>query len=151
MRYFKVAKDWADWSKDPSTKIGAVSVCEIGDDPISHGYNGFPRGIKDTPERLENREVKYKLVVHGEHNCILNAGRKGVPLKGSKLFVYGLPVCHQCAGPVIQSGITEVYMQFGDVPDRWKDSYDLAIEMFDEVGIKYHLYDLSGQKIEKIG
>jgi dCMP deaminase len=37
------------------------------------GFNGFPRGIADTPERLNHRETKYALVAHAELNAILTA------------------------------------------------------------------------------
>ena len=58
----------AQMSKDPSTKVGAVIV---GPDREvrSMGFNGFPRGIADTRERLECREVKLDLVVHAEMNA----------------------------------------------------------------------------------
>ena len=34
----------------------------------------------------------------------------GVPLMGSTLYVYGLPVCSDCAKGIIQSGIEKVVM-----------------------------------------
>ncbi|WLB77042.1 deoxycytidylate deaminase [Bradyrhizobium elkanii] len=72
-RYFlKVAQAVSTASKDPSTKVGAVIV-RPDRTMASFGYNGFPRGIADTDERLNNREVKYDLVVHGEINAILTA------------------------------------------------------------------------------
>ena len=62
-KYKHLAKEISTWSKDPSTKVGAVVVGEHGQ-LLSQGYNGFPRGIKDSDERLNNRERKYELVVH---------------------------------------------------------------------------------------
>ena len=43
-RYLKLAKEISTWSKDPSTKVGAIIVGSKGQ-VISQGYNGFPRGI----------------------------------------------------------------------------------------------------------
>jgi dCMP deaminase len=71
-RYLKLAKEIAQWSLDPSTKIGAVAVGLKGQ-VLSQGFNGFPRGIKDLEIRLNNRETKYKFIVHGEMNMIYNA------------------------------------------------------------------------------
>ena len=91
-RYAELAKQIAGWSKDPSRKIGAVAVGDKGQ-LLAQGYNGFPRGIKDTDERLNNREEKYKYVVHAEMNVIYNASHSGVSLDGADLYVYGLPIC----------------------------------------------------------
>lgn len=76
----------ARMSKDPKTKVGAVIV---GPDREvrAMGFNGFPRGIADTPARLEDRDLKLKLVVHAEMNAILNAVRVGVSVKGCTLYL----------------------------------------------------------------
>ena len=63
----------------------------------------FQRGIKDSEERLNNRERKYELVVHAEMNAIYNASLNGVSLKDSTLYVYGLPICDECAKGIITS------------------------------------------------
>ena len=70
-RYLKIAKDVSEWSKDPSTKVGAVIV---GDKHqiVSQGYNGFPRGFKDSLDRLENKPVKYQYTIHAEANALYN-------------------------------------------------------------------------------
>ena len=135
-RYIDLAKQISTWSKDPSRKIGAVAVGSKGQ-ILSQGYNGFPRGILDLPERYENREVKYKHVVHAEMNVIYNATFSGVSLDGASLFVYGLPVCNECAKGIIQVGIQRVVI-FTDelVPEIWTDAFDLTYEMFKEAGVK---------------
>ena len=46
-RYTCLAKEISTWSKDPSTQVGAVVIGNNGE-VLSQGYNGFPRGIKDT-------------------------------------------------------------------------------------------------------
>lgn len=72
-------------SKDPSTRVGAVIVRD--NDKIAEGWNGFPRGIADTHERYNDRDMKLKLVVHGEMNAVLNACRMGVSVKFSTVYV----------------------------------------------------------------
>ena len=136
-KYLNLAKHVSTWSKDPSTKIGAVAVGDRGQ-ILSTGYNGFPRNIKDSADRLNNRESKYKYVVHGEMNCIYNATLNGVSLNEADLYVYGLPVCSECAKGVIQVGIKRAFMCYPEtIRDKWKESHKITSEMFDEVGI-YH-------------
>lgn len=135
-RYFDIAKSVASWSKD-RTKIGAVVVGSKGQ-ILSQGYNGFPRGISDSDDRLNDRNVKYKYVVHAEMNCIYNATYNGVSLDGSSLYVYGLPVCSECAKGVIQVGIKRVYMCYpADIDDRWTESFKLTSELFKEANLTY--------------
>ena len=55
---FNLAKHIGSWSKDPSTKVGAVIV----DDKnriVSVGYNGFPRGVEDSEKdfAIERRSM----------------------------------------------------------------------------------------------
>ena len=106
-KYIDLAKHIATWSKDPSTKIGAVAIGEKGQ-VLAQGYNGFPRGIDDSYDRLFTRETKYKYVVHAEMNCIYNATYNGVSLQGATIYISGLPVCSECAKGLIQVGIQRV-------------------------------------------
>ena len=132
-----LAKHVSSWSKDPSKKIGAVAVGRHGQ-ILSQGYNGLPRKIRDTDERLNDREIKYKFVVHAEQNCIYNATLNGVSLEGADLYVYGLPICNECAKGVIQVGIKNVYMCYDDdLKDKWSESFEWTKMMFDEVDMEY--------------
>jgi dCMP deaminase len=136
-RYSDLAKQIAYWSKDPSRKIGAVAVGDKGQ-ILAQGYNGFPRGIIDTNERYENRELKYKLVVHAEMNVIYNASHSGVSLNGAELFVFGLPICSECAKGIIQVGIKKVYICCEeDIPIQWIESWERTKEMFTEAGVEF--------------
>lgn len=135
-RYLKLAEEVSEWSKDPSTKIGAIAVGSKGQ-VLSQGYNGFPRNVKDTDERYNNREQKYKYVVHAEQNVIYNACYNGASLDNSTLYVVGLPVCSECAKAVIQVGIKRVIMREQDMDNRWLESWKLSASMFDEAGVKW--------------
>jgi dCMP deaminase len=106
---------------------------------LSSGWNGFPRGISDSVERLNNREEKYKYVVHAEMNCIYNATLNGVSLKGADLFINGLPLCSECAKGVIQVGISRVFMKYpSEIGKKWKDSFRYTCDMLEEAGVEYH-------------
>ena len=138
-RYTHLAKEISTWSKDPSTQVGAVVIGNNGE-VLSQGYNGFPRGIKDTSARLKNRERKYNLVVHAEMNAIYNASLNGVSLNNATLYVYGLPICNECAKGIIQTGIKRVVMSNIDGGmDRWKESWEATQEMFAEAGIEWEI------------
>ena len=140
-QYMDLAKCIAKWSKDPSTKIGAVAIGDKGQ-VLSQGYNGFPRGIDDSPERLHIREEKYKYIVHAEMNCIFNASFNGVSLANSTMYICGLPCCSDCAKGVIQVGFKKVVMPKQVQTDRWKESWNRAKEMFREGGVKWEFITL---------
>jgi len=144
-KYCELARHIADWSKDPSTRVGAITVGQHGQ-ILSQGYNGFPRGISDTSERLSNKDEKYKYVVHAEMNCIYNACLNGVSLNDATLYVYGLPVCSDCAKGVIQVGIKNVViytpeLAIEELQGKWIESFLITSGMFDESGVKYIWYD----------
>jgi dCMP deaminase len=131
LRYLGLAEYVAQWSKDPSTKVGAVVVSQHNS-VISVGYNGFPVGVHDTDERLNNREVKYKMVVHGEVNAISFANRD---LHGCTVYTWPFMPCSVCAGVIIQNGITRVVAPWSDNP-RWVDSFKLTSQMFYEAKVE---------------
>ena len=132
----KLAKEISTWSKDPSSQIGAVIV---NDDRriLATGYNGFPKPVVDD-HRLDDRESKYPLIIHAEMNALLNALNSGVPVKGSTIFVYNLPVCSECAKNIAQSGISNVVLMEPDNNSRWHEQWILKTRpIFEECGIEY--------------
>lgn len=138
-RYFEIARTVSTWSKDPSSKIGAVIIGDNGQ-IISQGYNGFPRGVNDAEERYNNRELKYKMVVHAELNAILNALYNGSSVKGASIFVHGLPICTDCAKAIIQSGIKAVYID--SLRDGiWLNMWEISQKMFNEANIEVYVFD----------
>ena len=146
-KYIHLAKQISTWSKDPSTKVGAVVIGEYGQ-LLSQGYNGFPRGISDTDDRLNNRERKYELVVHAEMNAIYNASLTGVSLRDSTLYVYGLPICNECAKGIIQVGIKKVVaMRPKEYNSDWDKSNKNAEALFREAEVMY-LIDIEGKDDE---
>lgn len=138
IRFLRMAEHIAFWSKDPSTKTGAVII----DDRrrvISLGYNGLPQGVEDREERLSNRELKYKIIVHCERNAIIFAERS---LRGCTLYTWPFMSCATCAAMVIQSGITRVVAPRSDNP-RWLADFALSTELFTEAGVAIDLFDVA--------
>ena len=135
LRFLELADHIAQWSKDPRTKVGAVIVDEKKR-VVSVGYNGFPRGVVDTPDRYEDRPTKHLLVAHAERNALDNAP---LMVDGCTLYVPLLP-CNQCAISIIQKGITRVVSY---VPDRDGTGFnwDTTFDMFSEAGVELYLID----------
>jgi dCMP deaminase len=141
-RFLELAAHVSTWSKDPSTKVGAVLV-DDSRTVVGMGYNGFARGVSDSEHRLNERDLKYKYVVHAEVNAILAAGLRA---KGCVLYVYpsfAIPcICHECCKTAIQAGVREVIgftptAEVAERAKRWQESIDIARSMCDEAGVKY--------------
>jgi len=132
-RFYDLAGYIAEWSKDPSTKVGAVVVDPKNKRIVSTGFNGFPFGVEDTAERLENREVKYEMVVHAETNALVFAGPHA---EGCTLYVTPLPPCARCAVVVIQAGIARVVTPRPDMSrEPWATQSRISEQMFSEAGV----------------
>ncbi len=137
-RFMDIAKLISSWSKDPSTKVGAVVV---GPDKEirSTGYNGLVRGVDDDiPERLE-RPTKYDFFEHAERNAVYNACRIGTCLKDCIIYVTSMP-CPDCARAIIQAGIKMVVTyKFEPVEGQpvgtWRDKVSYSEQMFKEAGV----------------
>jgi len=123
----------AKLSKDPSTQVGAV-IFDAKRRLVSAGYNGFARGVLDTPERLNDRDVKYRLVLHAEQNAIMFAT---APLGGCTMVVTH-PCCAKCAALIIQAGIARVLWPApcDSMSERWSEDFALAHAQFQEAGVK---------------
>jgi dCMP deaminase len=123
------------YSKDRSTKVGAVVVGEEGE-ILSLGYNGFCRGFDDTADENHERPLKYLLVSHAEVNAIYNAARTGAKLLNSSIFVSSLPTCIDCTKAIIQAGIKTVYIQKEALESgRWQDNWELSKKMYSDCGV----------------
>ncbi len=133
-RFLALAEHISQWSKDPSTKVGAVIVDE-DNRVVSLGYNGLPRGVEDSPERLENREIKYKAIIHGERNALLFARRS---VKGCRLYAWPFMPCSVCAGMIINAGIIKVTAPLSD-NSRWVEDFKLSQELFSEAEVELRL------------
>jgi len=125
----------ASKSKDPSTKVGAV-IIDDDYNVLATGWNGFPRGVLDTEERLCNREIKLSLTVHAEANAIAASARTGRTLRGSTIVVSSLFPCRDCAGLIAQAGIRRVVAPRVRLDSRWRESNDIAKLIFAEAGIE---------------
>lgn len=136
-KFIGLASEIASWSKDPSSKVGAV-ITRPNNTIVSLGYNGFPRGVNDDPSRYNDRETKLKYVCHAEANAIIN-GRED--LTGYTIFSYPLHPCCDCAKLIINSGIKKVVTTKPVGINRYKESFEAASNMFKEAEIEVEYID----------
>jgi dCMP deaminase len=139
-RFLFLAKFWAEQcSRDPSTRVGAV-IAQADQRIVSLGFNGFPIGVEDYPERYSDREVKYKFVCHAEINACISG--QGKITKDCTLYVWPLFPCNECAKAIIQFGIKRVVYPQDSDNERWLDSTAIAQTMFTEAGVKFTEVDM---------
>lgn len=132
-RFLLLAQHISGWSKDTSTKCGAVIVRP--DKTIaSLGFNGFPRMLEDKAELIENRMQKLERIIHAEMNAILFLRGENVTSQ-HVLYTWPFLPCHRCAVHVIQAGIGRVVAPVCTV-DRWQDSIEKSKAFFREARVE---------------
>lgn len=138
-RFLRLAQEVSQWSRDPSTKVGAIAVRDKR--VLAMGFNGLPSGVEDFPERLDNRDLKYAMTNHAETNLLTYAARDGVSLKSSTCYVTLHP-CSNCVAQLINAGIERIVIPFHQTPDRWVSNFELSKQMMEEAGLKYDIWDM---------
>lgn len=132
----ELASHFATWSKDPSTKVGAV-IIDHDRRVVGSGYNGFPRGVIDNEDRYIEKMVKYKMVVHAEANSILNAVKS---VRDCTLYATKFP-CTECTKLIIQSGVCRVIaptlVEDGSV---WAEDAKFSITMLREAYVAVYAW-----------
>jgi dCMP deaminase len=134
LRYLKLAEHVATWSKDPTTQVGAVVVGRNKRN-VAVGYNGFPEGIADLPERYAHRPTKYLYTQHAERNVLDNAS---FGLRGATLATTMFP-CVECTKSIISKGVTKLITP--PVPEpiaepSWRDDCETSLAMLREAGVR---------------
>lgn len=129
-RFMEMAVMVASWSKDPSTKVGAVIV-DRNNRVVSLGYNGPPRGVEDDPS--VDRDTKLRRTIHAEKNAILFARGE---TSGCTIYVTHHP-CGPCAAFITQAGIARVVIPVGEstLSHRWAADICEAARTFEQAGV----------------
>ena len=132
-RFLELAKHVSTWSKDPSTQTGAVIV-NLDNTVVGLGYNGFPRGIEDSHDRLYDRETKYSMIIHCEMNAVLHANQS---VSGCTLYTWPFMSCDRCAAHMIQAGIKRAVAPKlpNHLVERWEPVLVRSRALFSEAGI----------------
>lgn len=132
LKFIRLARFIAlEFSKDVNKKVGAV-VVSPDRRSWTPGYNGLPAGIEDTPERLNDKHYKLRHTIHAEVNALFNCPVRPV---GYSLYVWPIPPCATCAGPIIQNGIKEVWAPNVSATSSWHESCHEGRELLREAGI----------------
>lgn len=134
-RFLGLSEHISRWSKDPSTKVG--SIITDGIKIISMGYNGLPQQVRDMPEILGNRTVKYKHILHAETNAILSAK---TDLSGSTIYTFPFLPCTKCASMIAQAGITRV-VSIACEDERWKQRLEESKHFMELCNLEVVIYD----------
>jgi dCMP deaminase len=130
-RFLDVAAHVAQWSKDPSTKVGAVAVDPATNRIIETGYNGLPRGVADQQERME-RPAKYIWTAHAEENLVAHAARDR--LEGATVYVTHM-CCSPCTRMLINAGVKRICIGAGET-SMPAEQFVAAREMLHEAGVE---------------
>ena len=131
-RFLELANHISTWSKDPSTKVGCV-IARPDNTIASVGYNGFPKGVDDSEDRYNDRDIKYLMVKHAEENAVYFSKE---PLNGYTVYITH-PPCSTCAGTLIQNGISRIvtYNPSDDFLERYRKSFKISSMMLKEANI----------------
>lgn len=128
----------AQASHDPSTQNGAF-LADVHGHPLYEtlACNEFPFGVKrDT--RVQERELKYKIIVHAERSAIYKAAAAGIKTRDLKMYACWA-ACAECAQAIVQAGIYELVRHMPpDDPavERWRDSVALGDQILKEGGVR---------------
>jgi dCMP deaminase len=131
-KHLRLARSVADiFSKDPSTKVGAVV---LGDQPnqLALGFNGLPPGLADD-SRLLDRAWKNAHVRHAEANALSNVSG----FTPRVIFSTHFP-CQQCALAILTARTVRRVVTFepeGDYGARWAESTKASRDIFCEAGV----------------
>lgn len=132
-RFLQLAALVASWSKDPSTKTGAVIVGPKNQ-VISVGFNGFPNSMPDSDALLNNRDEKYSRTVHCEINALIFAN--GPIPDGSSLYTVPFMSCDRCVVQMLQAGIKRFVAPIAtsDKLERWGAAFERTKKYIAECG-----------------
>jgi dCMP deaminase len=135
LRFLKLAKEVASWSRDPSTQTGAVIV-RPNRSVVSVGFNGFPQNMPDLPELYANREEKYSRIVHCEMNAFIFAYGD---VQGCTLYTWPFASCDRCAVHMLQAGIKRFVFPTlpPDKVERWGEPLARTKKYFNECKVEY--------------
>jgi dCMP deaminase len=142
LKFLKEANYKANlFSKDPKRKVGAIILEKDTFIQLSCGYNGLPRGLKETKKRW-NKNNKSYYVIHAEQNAIIHAAKTNININDSILVCNRFP-CHNCALSLVQAGIKTVITidPKNNISKNWERSFEVTEEIFKELNIEIIKFD----------
>ena len=132
-KYMELAEFFANqFSKDPSTKVGAIILDPKSLAVRSRGYNGMPRGVDESRPERQARPLKYAFYEHAERNAIFNTVR---PLLEQSIVVTTGALTPGCVRAMLSVGVSKVFCPPIENPS---ESLREVLGLFDECGITLH-------------
>lgn len=132
--FMRQARAFADmFSKDASTKVGALLVDPKTFSVLSRGYNGIPRQVDETQACRHQRPTKYAFYEHAERNAIFNRVRPA--LKGAIAVSTRFPST-SCARALASVGIAELHAPQCSAVDS--EEGKIVRELLEESGASLH-------------
>jgi dCMP deaminase len=138
-KFLELTANIASFSKDPSTQVGSIIV-NSQRRIISTGYNGLPRNIPDSIEILNDRKLKYPVIVHAEDNAFCYAKEYNLDVSGCTIFTWPFMPCIPCGDLIIKNGIKRVVAPVSDNP-RWTTHFEELKVTLKKYNIELFLYD----------
>lgn len=144
LRFLRLAMEYSMYSKDPSTKVGAIITINTNVQ-VSQGYNGFDKNDLDLEEDYNNRDIKYSKIIHAEQNAVERAKKNGWgTLRGCTLYTFPMQPCVKCTEDwIIPKKIERVVSIFPskDALSRWEDNFTESRSKLEAHGIDLVLYE----------
>jgi len=117
------------FSKDPSTKVGALMLDPNSLAILSRGYNGMPRGVDESRPERQERPLKYAFYEHAERNAIFNKVR---PLLAGSIALTTGELTPGCVRALLSVGVSRVFCPPAQNPSP---SLVAALALFEECGV----------------
>lgn len=120
-------------------RVGAVVVKDK--QILATGYNGAPSNVphcldigclRDKMNIASGERQELCRGIHAEQNCIVQAAKNGISLKGGVIYITNQP-CITCSKLLINVGIEKIIYR-NPYPD------ELALQILKEAGIEVEIY-----------
>lgn len=139
--YLHRARLESAYSADPSTKTGAVIACKYRG-ILATGFNQFAKGVRQLPERLEDRDIKYPLTVHCEVDALIKSRYEHIVTSTATLYTWPFMSCSRCMAIMLHAGIRRFVAPEVDLNNakekalhnRWSSEMKLAKMQADDAG-----------------
>lgn len=140
-RFLDLAKLVSSWSKDPAVKVGAA-VRGSDNRVLSVGYNGFPAGIEDRENWLNDKDTKRMMTVHAEVNALMYM--PAVNACSATLYVTR-PPCIECAKFIVAKGLIKRVICYSITPESsWYQACKQGEWLMCQAGIWSEWYHETG-------
>lgn len=136
-RHLDFAKQVSAYSKDVSTKCGAV-ITDCNNSRLSHGWNRFPYRVEHLYEKRGyydpiRRKEKLDRIVHAETDALLNCYNITTICNA---YIFPCASCSECTKLLIHAGVRRIFIYNELYLPHWKESIGLGLQMLTDSGVE---------------